>query len=461
MLNAACSAQGDVQGELPNLCIAFPPKMKPLFQPFRYKVFYGGRAGARSWSFARALLIRGIQRPTRILCAREVQNSIKDSVYKLLKDQIRGLGMLSAYRILDHEIRGVNGTEFTFVGLSVMTEESIKSYEGYDIVWVEEAKTVTESSWKILIPTIRKEDSEIWISFNPELSTDYTYQYFVLNPPPGAVVVKVNYKDNPWFPAVLEAERLHCLKNDPDGYANIWGGECKPAVEGAIYYKQLLAADNNKQICRLPYDPYLKVHVVIDLGFGHNMSVGCIQKHASELRVIDYFQVQGYDLNDISLELRKRPYNWGRFWLPHDGFSQDHKEKKTSQSILQALSWDTPDRSEIVEMSIEEGIRLVQLTFPQVLFDAERCGPVVDNRKEGGLLYGGLLECLRRYHRRRDIKTGTFTTPAQDQFTDGADFFRYVCQNSPSFINVDLTDQWQAAATDKYDEANVDKSTGY
>jgi len=433
-----------------------------LFEAHRYKVFYGGRAGGRSWSFARALLFLGFQRPMRILCAREVQNSIKDSVHKLLKDQIQIMGLGKFYKPLDTEIRGANGTEFTFIGLSVQTEESVKSYEGYDICWVEEAKNVKQSSWSILIPTIRKPGSEIWVSFNPELISDYTFQYFVVNPPEDAVVVKVNFRDNPWFSDVLEKERLRCKQFDPESYENIWEGNCKPAVEGAIYYKQIAAAESKErnQICRVPYDPFLLVHVVIDLGFGHNMSVGCVQKHISEIRIIDYFQVKGYDLNDVSLELRKRPYNWGRFFLPHDGFSHDHKEKKTSQSILQALGWDVPDRSEIVELSIEEGIRLAQLCFPRLLFDEKRCGIRVDETSTGGQVYGGLIECLRRYHRKFNRVTGAFTTPAQDEFTDGADFLRYVCQNEGSMLNVCLGDQWDMIS-DGYDKQGVDQATGY
>ena len=448
--------------ELPNLTLEFPPAMLPhLFEPHRYKVYYGGRAGARSWSYARALLIKGFERPMRILCAREVQNSIKDSVHKLLKDQIQLLGFGKFYKALDTEIRGANGTEFTFVGLSVQTEESIKSYEGYDVAWIEEAKNVSQSSWSILIPTIRKEGSEIWISFNPELISDYTYQYFVVNPPEDAIVRKVNYRDNPWFSDVLEKERLRCKEFDPEGYLNIWEGECKPAVEGAIYYKHIAAAEAAGQICRVPYDPLLKVHVVIDLGFGHNMSVAMVQKHLSEIRVIDYFQVQGYDLNDISLELRKRPYNWGRVWLPHDGFSQDHKEKKTSQSILLKLGWDVPNREEITELSVEEGIRLVGLTFPQLVFDEKRCGLIEDKRPEGGVLYGGLIECLRRYQRKLNRATGAFTTPAQNAYTDGADCTRYIVQNSASMLNIDIGDQWDSLARDRDYDDHVDQSTGY
>lgn len=406
-----------------------------LFPPARYKVIYGGRGGGRSWGCARALLLKAVKLPLRILCVREVQKSIKDSVHKLLSDQIQLLGLGSEYTIQEASITGKSGAEFIFSGLSNLTVEAIKSYEGIDICWAEEAQAITKNSWGILTPTIRKDDSEIWVTFNPSLESDETYQRFIINPPPNCKSLKLNYMHNPWFPAVLEEERKHCELTNPDDYPNIWLGECKPAVEGAIYFRQIQAAIKNNQICRLPADPFLKTHVVFDLGFGHNMSVGMCQRHMSELRIVDYFQVQGWDLADCNLELRKRKYNWGKVFLPHDGFSADHKMKTTSQAILQRMGWTVPDREEIREMGVEEGIRLVQMTFPQIYMDQDRCGDVRDNTATGGLLTGGLLECIKRYRRRLNKATNTFTSPAQDEFTDGADFLRYAVLNLEAMTN--------------------------
>ena len=184
----------------------FPEKLQCLFRPARYKVLYGGRGGAKSWGIARALLIQGAAKPLRVLCAREIQKSIGDSVHKLLSDQIKALGLAGFYEVQKTVIRGRNGTEFTFHGLK-HNVTNIKSAEGADVCWVEEAQTVSKSSWATLIPTIRKPGSEIWVSFNPELEDDETYQRFVANPPTGAVVVKVNWSDNPWFPDVLRQEK--------------------------------------------------------------------------------------------------------------------------------------------------------------------------------------------------------------------------------------------------------------
>jgi phage terminase large subunit len=161
----------------------FPDKLKFLFTPMRYKVARGGRGSAKSWSVARALLIQGANRPLRILCTREIQKSIQQSVHQLLSDQIKALKLDSFYQVLNNEIRGINGTEFYFSGLSNETSASLKSFEGVDIVWCEEAQNISKQSWDILLPTIRKPDSEIWVTFNPDLETDETYQRFVVNKP--------------------------------------------------------------------------------------------------------------------------------------------------------------------------------------------------------------------------------------------------------------------------------------
>jgi hypothetical protein len=154
--------------------VRFPEPLRCLFQPNRYKILYGGRGGAKSWGVARALIIIGAERPIRILCAREFQSSISDSVHKLLSDQIELMGYGDFYTIEKASIKGLNGTEFSFAGIKHNVGR-IKSYEGVDIVWVEEAQNVSKNSWETLIPTIRKDGSEIWVTLNPELDTDETW----------------------------------------------------------------------------------------------------------------------------------------------------------------------------------------------------------------------------------------------------------------------------------------------
>jgi len=203
----------------------FPAKLKCLFEPkqIRYRILYGGRGGSKSWGISRALLIKGIKAPIRVLCAREFQTSIKDSVHKLLSDQIYAMGLEAHYEITQNTIRGINGSEFIFAGIK-NNINGLKSIEGIDICWVEEANNVTSHSWEILAPTIRKEGSEIWVSFNPELPTDETYKRFVLNPPENAVVTKLNWSDNPYFPEVLDIERRQLQARDIEAYNNVKTG---------------------------------------------------------------------------------------------------------------------------------------------------------------------------------------------------------------------------------------------
>ncbi|GAA5786127.1 PBSX family phage terminase large subunit [Chitiniphilus shinanonensis] len=214
--------------------LRFAPKFKPLFRPARYKVFHGGRGGGKSWEIARALVLIASSRKVRILCAREIQNTIKDSVHKLLKDQIEALGLTPWFTVTDTSIRSSVGSEFIFKGLRYDVQ-GVKSTEGVDICWVEEAQTVSADSWEVLIPTIRKEASEIWISFNPHEESDPTYQRFVLNPPDDAVVVEVNYCDNPWFPDVLRKEMEYCKRVDYDAYEHIWLGKPKKITAAVIF----------------------------------------------------------------------------------------------------------------------------------------------------------------------------------------------------------------------------------
>ncbi len=208
-----------------DLNIQIPEKLvMPLFTPHRYKVFKGGRGSAKSWSVARALLAIAAGGKKRILCAREIQKSIQDSSYKLLSDQIELLGLTSQFDVLKTEIRGKNGSEFLFRGLGNLTAESIKSFEGVGIVWVEEAHTVSARSWELLIPTIRKPGSEIWITYNPDEETDPVDVQFVQRRPPDCVVTEINWNDNPWFPDVLKAEKDYLYSVDPDTATHVWGG---------------------------------------------------------------------------------------------------------------------------------------------------------------------------------------------------------------------------------------------
>lgn len=413
--------------------VRFPEKLGFLLnKKARYKGARGGRGSAKSWSFARALLILGSTKKLRILCTREVQKSIKQSVHKLLKDQIEGLGLSKFYQVLENEIRGLNGTEFSFSGLSDQTVDSIKSFEGCDIVWVEEAQSVSKRSWSVLIPTIRKEDSEIWLSFNPELETDETYDRFITNQPEDAIIVEMNYTDNPWFPEVLEKERLHAKATLPDAeYKNIWEGKCMPAVTGAIYYNEVASAESGGRICNVPYDPLLKVHVVFDLGWNDAMAISLVQRHASELRVIEYIEDSHKTLDSYSATLKDKRMNWGKCFLPHDGRHKDFKSGKSAEEIMQALGW----RVQITpSMSVEDGIRLTRMTFGRIYFDKTKTAR--------------LVQCAKRYRRSINQQTNEPGGPLHDEWSHGADNLRYLAINAEQMNNED----WD------YDDEDADQT---
>lgn len=398
--------------------VQFPKWANFLFKPARYKVARGGRGSGKSWSFARALLVIAAQKPTRILCTREIQKSIKDSVHKLLSDQIQAMGLGSFYTVLNTEIRGKNGSEFLFSGLQDHTVDSIKSYEGVDIVWVEEAHSVSKKSWEILTPTIRKSGSEIWITFNPSLDTDETYTRFVVNPPPDCVSVLVNYTENPWFTDVLEQERLHCLKANPKDYPNIWEGKPRAAVEGAIYADEIAAAHEDGRVALFPYEPKLKVHAIFDLGWNDKMSIILAQRHISDVRVIEYIEDDHKTLDWYSAELKNKHLNWGTVFLPHDGAHGDYKTGKSAAQILRELQWKvqiTPNQP------VESGIKQARMMFPRVYFHK----PKTER----------LVQCLKRYRRNIPTTTNEPATPVHDEWSHGADAFRYLSLVVPQMTN--------------------------
>jgi phage terminase large subunit len=389
-----------------------------LADKYRYKGAYGGRGSAKSWTFARALLLKGAQEPLRILCAREVQKSIKQSVHKLLSDQIVAMGLESFYEVLETEIRGINGTEFAFTGLATHTVDSIKSYEGCDICWVEEAHAVSKRSWDVLIPTIRKEGSEIWISFNPELETDETYQRFVSNPPPNSKIVKMNYTDNPWFSDVLEQERQHCKLTDPKGYENIWEGKCLPAAAGAIFFDEVAEAEEQGRVGLYPYDPMLKAHVVFDLGWNDLMVISVVQVHQSSIRVVKEIKDSHKTLDYYSAELKKLNLNWGDMYLPHDARQKDYKSGQSAEQIMTGLGWAvkiTPN------MSVEDGIKKARMKFRQMYF----------NKPEVPYL----LQCAKRYRRAINQTTNEPGQPLHDEWSHGGDNLRYIAINSDTMTN--------------------------
>ena len=219
--------------------ISLNAKLKPFATvPMRYKIAYGGRGSSKSWTIARILLLKAMEKPIRVLCLREIQDSIKDSVHKLLKDQI-DLLELQGFIVQNDCIKHENGSEFLFKGLYTNLSK-IKSFEGVDIAWIEEGESISALSWQILDPTIRKPNSEIWISFNPRYENDIIYQSFIVNTPDNAIVIKVNWNDNKYFPKELEKQKDTMAINDPDLYLHIWEGQLKKNTSELIFNNKWL-----------------------------------------------------------------------------------------------------------------------------------------------------------------------------------------------------------------------------
>ena len=390
----------------------FPKKFKALFEPaedIRYRIFYGGRGGAKSWNFARALLIKGAQKPLRILCAREFQTSIKDSVHKLLSDQIYELGMEAHYEITQTTIRGSNGTEFIFVGIKNNTN-NVKSIEGIDICWVEEAQSVSANSWNVLIPTIRKENSEIWISFNPELHTDETYKRFILNTPPQSVVQKVNWSDNPWFPEVLDLERRNLQMRDTEAYNTVWEGVCRQTVDGAIFAKQMQQAELEGRITNVPYDATKPVHAVFDLGWADNTSIFFLQFIGQNIHIIRYIEDNQQTISWYLQKMQTFGYFYDTLWLPHDAQAKNLGTGRSIEEIVRGAGY----KVQILDrVPVTDSINAARTIFNKCYFDRNNC-------EEG-------LQCLRHYRYDVDPDTGQFSQkPLHDIYSHGADAFRYI-----------------------------------
>ncbi|CAB4123395.1 phage_term_2, phage terminase, large subunit, PBSX family [uncultured Caudovirales phage] len=391
---------------------AFPAKLKCLFEPknSRYRVLYGGRGAGKSHSVARALLCMGVVKTIRVLCAREFQTSIKDSVHKLLVDQIYSMGIQAHYEVTNQTIRGINGTEFIFAGIK-NNINGLKSIEGIDYCWVEEANNVTANSWDVLIPTIRKENSEIWVTFNPELPTDETYKRFVINPPEGAVVQKVNWSDNNWFPAVLDLERNSLMTRDFQAYQNVWEGFTRSTIDGAIFAKEMGRAEQDGRITNVPYDASKPVLAVFDIGWADSTAIWFVQFVGMETRLIRYLEVNQTTISEILGKMQTFGYVYDTLYLPHD--AQNRTLASNGRSIEEIVRAAGFNVRIIDRVAIADSINAARTIFSSCYFDRNLC--------DAG------LNCLRHYRYDVDPDTKAFSQkPLHDQYSHGADAFRYI-----------------------------------
>ncbi len=389
--------------------IQIPQVFQPLFQPQRYKAYYGGRGSAKSHSFAAALVLLAAQRPLRILCAREIQKSIKDSVKRLIDDKIKACALEGFYTSTETEIRGKNGSLFLFSGLK-SNIDSIKSMEGIDIVWIEEASRVSQNSLDVLIPTIRTEGSEIWFSWNPENELDPVDMMFRgRTPPTNSIVREVSWNDNPWFPEVLKKEMEFDRLNAPQKYIHVWNGGYRVAIEGAYYAPQIALAIKEGRVSKVPYDSHAPVYAAFDLGISDMTSIWFAQMVNRELRIIDFLQSSGQPIEWYAKQLRERPYVYQSLVLPHDARARSLGTGKSIEEVLRALNFQT----EICpSVSVKDGIDNARSFIDRCWFDAEKCA-------EG-------LKALRAYRENYDEKLRISRGPLHDINSHAADAFRYL-----------------------------------
>ena len=388
--------------------VTLPKKLDFLLtKQARYKIAYGGRGSGKSWGFARSLLIKAYDRPLRVLCARETMRSIGDSVHQLLADQVVAMGLQEFYEVQRNRIIGKNGSLFIYGGLR-NDPESLKSVEGCDVVWVEEANAVSKRSWDTLIPTIRKQGSEIWISFNPELDTDETYRRFVASPPPNSIVCKINYTDNPYLPDTLLGEAEHCKATDPRGYEVIWLGNCQSAVEGAIYEAEIRAAEESGRIMSVPYDVGHPVYTAWDLGYGDSTAIWFFQQIGYEYRVLDYLQDNRRAIDWYLRELQRKGYVYAQHLLPHDAANGQLATGMSIEAMVRRAGYNV--RVVPRTKSVVNDIAAVRARFPQCVFDRGNC--------EIG------LQGLRRYRWAKNANGLMRQEPEHDEASHVADAFR-------------------------------------
>ena len=393
-----------------------PIKFKPLYMHQKnnklFYVYHGGRGGGKSWEIADFLLIEGAKQKHRILCCREVQKSIKQSVHKLLSDRIAALGLGAFYEILETEIRGKNGTEFSFAGLLSHTVESVKSFEGATIAWIEEAQTVSSFSLSILIPTVvRTSKPMVVMSMNPKLPSDAVYSEYVMTERDDTVVVQINYTDNKECPTELVALAEQMKREDYERYEHIWLGKPKEIADGAIYKSEFEQIKRENRICKVPHDPNLPIYTSWDLGILDSTAIWFFQIYGKEVRVIDYYEANNEPLAHYARILDEKTqsfsYRYEKHFAPHDIAARDLSSGVSREQTMATLGYRMTKGA---RLGVEDRIEATRQMLKNCWFDADKC-------KHG-------VKALQNYRREFNDKLDQFkATAVHDWASHGSDAF--------------------------------------
>lgn len=395
------------------------PVFEPLLKPARYKGAWGGRGSGKSQFFADLMIARAVHKPGfRGLCGREIQKSLKESAKRLLEQKIQDHKLGHLFEPQVDQIKTPGGGSIIFVGLQDHTAESIKSYEGFDVAWIEEAQTVSARSLALLRPTIRAPGSELWFSWNPRRKTD-PVDVMLRGPelPTDAVVVRANWNDNEWFPAELEQERLDCLRAQPDQYDHIWEGGYVTVADGAYFAADLAKAKSEGRIGNVSADPLMTYRAFWDIGGTGAKADACAiwiaQFIGREIRIVDYYEAQGQPLAAHVSWLRSKGYGAAHCVLPHDGSTNDKVFDVSFESALRQAGFEVtvvPNQGKgAAKMRIEAARRL----FPSIWFNAATTEPGRD--------------ALGWYHEKKDEDRGIGLGPEHDWASHAADAFGLMC----------------------------------
>lgn len=406
--------------------IELPPKLIPVFAgEADVRGAYGGRGSGKTRSFAKMTAVRAYiwdqaGRDGIILCGRQYMNSLDDSSLEEVKLAIQEEPWLAAhFDIGEKYIRTRSGrVSYSFAGLD-RNIASVKSKSRILLCWVDEAEPVTDSAWTILIPTLREEDSELWVTWNPERKGSATDKRFRQSQEPRYKVVELNYRDNPRFPAKLERDRQRDLRERPEQYEHIWNGAYVTAVEGAYYAKHLAKAKEEGRIGKVAADPLLPIKLFADIGGtgakADAFTFWAAQFVGQEIRVLDYYEAQGQPLGHHLDWMRSRGYTPERaeVWLPHDGATHDKVYAVSYESAFKGAGYRVtvvPNQGRGAAMSrVEEARRL----FPQMWFNEETT--------EAG------RDALGWYHERICPNRNVGLGPEHDFSSHGADAFGLMC----------------------------------